>query len=703
MIKLHNLSKYYQGENNITQALHKINLEFKLGEFVAITGESGSGKSTLLNVIAGIDSYEDGELFINGEETSYFNEQDWEIYRKEKIAFIYQNYNLIDSYTVLMNVEVALVIQGLSKSERRTKAKEIIAKVGLSKRIKHRAAKLSGGEKQRLAIARALAKETDIIIADEPTGNLDSKTGEEILRLLNEVAKDKLVLVVTHNFDQVKEYATRKVRLFDGEVVEDKVLNDFNIPNEDKTKTQKTTELKQAATIASFNIFGQPRKSIFIFLVSFIIVAVVFFLYSRAMIPITDFDLYEDYMNIYPERMIIARKDRKPISEEEYNLFLNDKRFKNVIYEDRIIDNNLYGSISSNKVFDGKITFDQSEVTNNLIGRLPKDDFEIVLSLHYPEFERNTYIQLLKNDSFSKEFILVGEGRSQELFTFKVVGINKSSNGKDRYYVTESTLKQMESLVYQYELVSFDIYSKSTGISKHKVKAEVVIDPELSGNEIGIDSNFLIAPDENLYYGSKMLELVKTDYLSVNRRVYVSEELFKEINPEGKMQMTLNLKNLSQRKSIERALYKKGYYTYMPYYEFDIFNPEVLLDTVKRVVMVIGFIFSILIIYLISYLIYRLILNSKLKDYTILRIIGSNKFLISNTIRFELILFYTLAYFGFLIVYRFIAFKYDFLSSLFLKDYLIVYFVNINLALLLASRFIKRQVSKSLYTTLRSE
>ena len=203
MIKLENVSKFYHNEGNVVLGLHRVNLEFKMGEFVAITGESGSGKSTLLNVISGLDSYEEGELYFNGEETSHYDEEDWQEYRKNNIGFVFQNYHLIDSYTVLENVESVMIINGISKKARRKRALEILKQVGLEKHLKHKGTKLSGGEKQRLAIARAIAKDTPVIVADEPTGNLDTKTGKQIIEILKELSKTKLVIMVTHNHDLI--------------------------------------------------------------------------------------------------------------------------------------------------------------------------------------------------------------------------------------------------------------------------------------------------------------------------------------------------------------------------------------------------------------------------------------------------------------------------------------------------------------------
>ena len=229
ILKLENICKYYYSNNTVSLGLNKINLEFHLGEFVAITGESGSGKTTLLNVIAGLDTYEDGELYYNGENTSHFDENDWEEYRKNKISFIFQNYNLIDSYTVLENVETVLLIQGYSKKEAYKKSLELLETVGILDRKDNRATQLSSGQKQRLAIARALAKNTEIIVADEPTGNLDVENGKAILELLSSLSKDKLILLVTHNYEQAEPYITRKVRLFDGKVKSDYLVNKQNV------------------------------------------------------------------------------------------------------------------------------------------------------------------------------------------------------------------------------------------------------------------------------------------------------------------------------------------------------------------------------------------------------------------------------------------------------------------------------------------
>lgn len=225
MVRLENIYKYYYCESSVTQALRNVNLEFSKGEFVAITGESGSGKTTLLNVISGIDTYDEGEMYVNGQPTFQYDDDDWEEYRRDKIGFVFQNYNLIGHYTVLDNMISALLILGVGEKKAEKKALKYLEKVGLKGFEKNRASKLSSGQKQRLAIARALAKETDIIMADEPTGNLDSETGLQIIKLLAELSKEKLVIMVTHNYEQAQDYVTRKVKIHDGEIVLDVAVN----------------------------------------------------------------------------------------------------------------------------------------------------------------------------------------------------------------------------------------------------------------------------------------------------------------------------------------------------------------------------------------------------------------------------------------------------------------------------------------------
>lgn len=223
LLKLEKIGKIYDSGDILTVGIRGIDLAFDYNEFVTIEGESGSGKSTLLNVIGANDTYEEGELYFNGEPTSHYSESDWEKYREKNIATIFQDFNIIENLTVLENVELALLRLD-DKKERQRRAKELIARVGLTEQMNRRGSKLSGGEKQRTVIARALAKDAPVILADEPTGNLDVKASEEVAALLKEVSRDKLVIVVTHNPEFFKQYATRRVRIYDGSVSEDKQI-----------------------------------------------------------------------------------------------------------------------------------------------------------------------------------------------------------------------------------------------------------------------------------------------------------------------------------------------------------------------------------------------------------------------------------------------------------------------------------------------
>lgn len=230
MLQLNNISKRYKTGALVQTALKDIRLNFRKNEFVAILGPSGSGKTTLLNIIGGLDQYDSGEMTINGISTKNYKDRDWDSYRNHSIGFVFQSYNLIPHQSVLKNVELALTISGISRKERKKRAKEALAKVGLEEQSHKKPNQMSGGQMQRVAIARALVNNPDILLADEPTGALDTETSVVIMDLLKEVAEDRLVIMVTHNPELAENYANRIIRLRDGEVISDS--NPYSIEEE---------------------------------------------------------------------------------------------------------------------------------------------------------------------------------------------------------------------------------------------------------------------------------------------------------------------------------------------------------------------------------------------------------------------------------------------------------------------------------------
>lgn len=368
---LQNLSKYYYTDSSVTLALRKVNLEFAAGEFVAVTGESGSGKSTLLNILSGIDTSYEGEVFFEGESTFAFDREEWEDFRRDKIGFIFQDYSLIGHYSARENIVSALLIMGIGEQEAKKRAEEYLEKVGLKGFGDQRASELSSGQKQRLSIARALAKNTPVIMADEPTGNLDSETGEQIVRLLKELSEDRLIIMVTHNYEQAAPYVTRKVRLHDGEVVVDVRVNEeesesrtsgqqkpeaVSSPKTDsakgrqtkkgrkatseKKKTAETAFKKQqkktARRFARLNRKTSPGRA-FVFRLFFFFTAVVSFIFIGELFMNADDVRTKKYdRQIFYQkndsRLSVKRKDGKAITDEDMEKL---KGIRNVVFADR--------------------------------------------------------------------------------------------------------------------------------------------------------------------------------------------------------------------------------------------------------------------------------------------------------------------------------------------------------------------------------
>lgn len=263
MLELKKITKKYLSGTNTVNALKGLDLKFRESEFVSILGPSGCGKTTLLNIIGGLDNYTSGDLIINGKSTKHFKDKDWDNYRNHSVGFVFQNYNLIPHQTVLSNVELALTLAGVSKSERKKRAIKALKDVGLEDQIYKKPNQMSGGQMQRVAIARALVSNPDILLADEPTGALDSKTSIQIMELLNKIAKDKLVIMVTHNPELAEVYSTRIIKLLDGNITNDSNPYEKSEQKENNNKTGKTNmSFKTALSLSLNNLLTKKGRTI---------------------------------------------------------------------------------------------------------------------------------------------------------------------------------------------------------------------------------------------------------------------------------------------------------------------------------------------------------------------------------------------------------------------------------------------------------
>ncbi len=353
MLKLKNIKKDYKTSFEDVHALKDISLNFRKNEFVSILGPSGCGKTTLLNIIGGLDHYTSGDLIINGKSTEEFKDRDWDNYRNHSIGFVFQSYNLIPHQTVYENVELALTLSGVSKAIRKKKVKEALEKVGLADKMNVKPNQLSGGQMQRVAIARAIVNNPEILLADEPTGALDTKTSVQILDLLKEIAKDKLVIMVTHNPELANDYSTRIISLLDGQVVNDsnpyegddnKEENKENTLSENEIKKKTSMSFFTALSLSLKNLLTKVgRTSLVAFAGSIGIIGIATILAISSGFKNYIKNVEEDTLSTYP----ITISETETSMSSTLEAFMGTNSNNNVHDDDKVYSNDIFSKVMS--------------------------------------------------------------------------------------------------------------------------------------------------------------------------------------------------------------------------------------------------------------------------------------------------------------------------------------------------------------------
>ncbi len=459
MIKLEKVTKFYKSEDTVGLGLKNISLTFENNEFVSIVGQSGSGKSTLLNIISGLDSFDEGSLYFEGNDIAYYSKEELDQYRNDNFGFVFQKYNIVESYTVYENLYQSLYYSNYD-GDYDSRIKELLKKVGLSDFINKKAKTLSGGQKQRVVIARALAKESKVLIADEPTGNLDSKSAKQVMEILHELSKEKLVLVVTHNKEEVKDYHTREITISNGEVTSDR-----RIRTNKKTKPVETNNTKKFSIVKTtrfaVNNIRTHVSGALILLVGVLLMNILFLGTQKLPEGIIDEIVMENLGSMYgltdnSNRVIVYNSDDSKIDDDTYQiledikggiLFENDYIFSEtyVIYE---YDEN---KDAEGQIASGNIIKPASTISNGYTSTGKK------ITGKYKDLARNEVVisyqgnDVIKSACDTKDYLNIALGISREYGSinrsaavkpekFKVVGCVE---GIDEIYLSNDYLEEI--------------------------------------------------------------------------------------------------------------------------------------------------------------------------------------------------------------------------------------------------------------------
>lgn len=723
MLELKNVSKFYYKKGIVSSGISKVSLKFDMGEFIAITGESGSGKSTLLNVISGLDTYEEGEMYVNGEETSHYNEEDYEEYRKKYIGNIFQSFNLVNSYTVYQNVELVLLINGETRRSVKHKVIDILKKVDLYKYRHTKVSKLSGGMKQRVAIARCLAKDAPIIIADEPTGNLDSKNAKSVLKLLYEISKYKLVIVVTHNFEQISEYATRRITMHDGSVIEDMKLKDKNEVKEVNTSKFKKTKVISNLRLGIRNTFNiVPKFLLLTFVYAFVLISIVG-VYSAFLELESTNNTYNSFFNETDanKRVIVKKKDNSSFTNEEINKLKSISNVDKVITNDYVYDYSmslidyenifLYSNFMKLEEFKGKLKY----------GRMPLNDNEIIVS----GSKENYYIEDMGSELINKE-VSINSGSDE--IKVKIVGVSvfEKYNWMVTSYVSDKIYNYVENQVEQvYGTTKVFISDNSQNVNPNIKTSDI-----LSEGQVYISENYsyncksyncmkdsLNIKFSNMYTNKEIsLSNVKVYNKNNFKKIFGSEyddmdTIYLSNNDYDKLYKNNNIYQVSlfvkDVRNIDKTMNELNDYVS---FSLNSVKQDGALVQVIKIVKTIIITVLVIVLFFVSYFVIKLIIKSRNKYFTTIRILGGSYIEVKRLLQIELLNVTNIVYLVFLVISLLI--KNDIIvsesikSMLFyinLKEYVIVYLILSVMSYLTSSRYSRKIFKRSVITTYNEE